>query len=378
MLFRTRIISRPCESSRRGITEGKEPAMIELQQGDILRAKADALVNTVNCVGVMGRGIALQFSKAFPGVLKAYESACERRELKPGMVLVHDLNRLEQPHYVISLPTKRHWRGKSRIEDIESGLVTLVAEVRRLGIKSIAVPPLGCGLGGLDWEDVRPRIEQAFQALPEVRVLLFEPKGAPSAEDMAKAQRKPNMTEGRAALLGLMRRYLAAVMDPSITLLEIHKLMYLMQETGQNLKLVYVKGPYGPYAENLRHVLTHIEGHFITGYADASDRPDKQIEPKREAIKAAEEFLVDHPRVQERFNRVADLIEGFETPFGMELLTTVHWVVAHEGATTPEQTIERTYAWSNRKRMFKEQHIRTAWSVLDRKGWLSTTTAKST
>ncbi len=234
------------------------------------------------------------------------------------------------------------------------------------------MPPLGCGLGGLEWKDVRPRIERAFQGLPDVQVLLFEPKGAPSAEEMAKAEKKPNMTEGRAALLGLMRRYLAAVMDPSVTLLEIHKLMYFMQETGQNLKLVYAKGPYGPYAENLRHVLTHIEGHFVTGYGDASDRPDKQIELKREAIEAAEEFLANHPRVHERFNRVSDLIEGFETPFGMELLATVHWVAAHEEALTVEQAIERAYAWSDRKRIFKEQHIQIAWAVLSRKGWLST------
>jgi len=350
--------------------------MIELRQGNILRAEADALVNTVNCVGVMGRGIALQFKKAFPEAFKAYESCCKRGELKPGTVLVHDLNRFEQPRYVINLPTKRHWRGKSRIEDIESGLAALVEEVRRLGIKSVAVPPLGCGLGGLDWKDVQPRIQQAFQALPDVQVLLFEPRGTPSSEEMAKSEKRPNMTEGRAALLGLIRRYLAAVMDPSITLLEIHKLMYFMQEAGQNLKLAYAKGPYGPYAENLRHVLTHIEGHFVTGYGDASDRPDKQIEPKQEAVEAAEEFLVDHPKVHERFKRVANLIEGFETPFGMELLATVHWVTAHEEAIIVEQAIEKTYAWNDRKRMFEEQHIRVAWTMLNRKGWLSTASTR--
>ncbi len=350
--------------------------MIELQQGDILKAKADALVNTVNCTGVMGRGIALQFKKAFPEAFKAYESVCRRRELVPGMVLVHDLNRFEQPYYVIDLPTKRHWRGKSRIEDIESGLAALTDEVRRLGLKSVAVPPLGCGLGGLNWEDVRPRIQQAFQELPDVRVLLFEPKGAPSAEEMAKTEKIPNMTEGRAALLGLIRRYLAAVMDPSITLLEVHKLMYFMQEAGQNLRLVYAKGLYGPYAENLRHVLTHIEGHFLTGYGDAADRPDKQIEPRREALKLAEEFLSDHRKIHERFNHVSHLIEGFETPFGMELLATVHWVAVHEKATTVEQAIQRTYAWNDRKRMFKEQHIRIAWSILDHKGWLASTSTE--
>jgi len=286
-------------------------------------------------------------------------------------VLSYDLNRFEQPRYVINVPTKKHWRGKSRMEDVEAGLEALVAEVRRLGVKSVAVPPLGCGLGGLDWEDVRPRIERAFGALPDVRVLLFEPKGAPSAEEMAKEEKTPNMTEGRALLLGLMRRYLAAVMDPTVTLLEIHKLMYFMQESGQNLRLKFTKGPYGPYGENLRHVLTCIEGHFITGYGDAADKPDRPIELKAEAVATAEEFLDHHPKVHERFDRVVRLIEGFETPFGMELLSTVHWVAKNEGATEPNQAVDKVYTWNDRKRMFKEQHIRIAWDVLNREGWLS-------
>lgn len=344
--------------------------MIELQKGDILKAKADALVNTVNCVGVMGRGIALQFSKAFPEMFRAYEAACKRGEVALGSVLTFDLNRFEQPHYVISVPTKKHWRGKSRMEYVEAGLKALVEEVRRLGIKSVAVPPLGCGLGGLDWSEVRPRIEQAFAIIPDVHVLLFEPKGAPSAEEMAKEERTPNMTEGRALLLGLMRRYLAAVMDPSVTLLEIHKLMYFMQESGQDLRLKYTKGLYGPYAENLRHVLTHIEGHFIIGYGDAADKPDKPIEPKAKAVAVAEEFLKDHPNVHKRFDQVVKLIEGFETPYGMELLSTLHWVARHEGATDFADAVEKTYAWNDRKRMFRQEHLRIAWEALSREGWV--------
>jgi O-acetyl-ADP-ribose deacetylase (regulator of RNase III) len=346
--------------------------MVELMRGDILKARADVLVNTVNCVGFMGRGIALQFGKAFPEVLKAYESACERGEVQPGKVLSYDLNRFEQPYWVINVPTKRHWRGKSRMEDVDAGLAALVAEVRRLGVKSVAVPPLGCGLGGLDWNDVRPRIERAFEVLPHVQVLLYEPKGAPSAEEMAKERKSPNMTEGRALLLGLMGRYLAAVMDPAITLLEIHKLMYFMQETGQNLRLTFTKGPYGPYGENLRHVLTHIEGHFVVGYGDAADKPDKPIEPKPEAVAAAEQFLSDRRIVQERFDRVAKLIQGFETPFGMELLSTVHWVVRHEGAASSLEAAKRAHAWNERKRMFNMRHIQIAWDALNRQGWVST------
>ena len=345
--------------------------MIELRQGDILRADVEALVNTVNCVGVMGRGIALQFKKAFPGNFKAYKAVCDRHELQTGKVLVHDLSSLVNPRYIINFPTKRHWKGRSRMEDIESGLVALVHKVRRLGVRSLAVPPLGCGLGGLNWHEVRLRIEQAFESVPEVTVLLFEPKGAPSAVTMVKQKVAPRMTVGRASLLGLMNRYLSGVMDPFVSLLEIHKLMYFMQESGERLKLRYEKGLYGPYAPNLRHVLSLIEGHYISGYGDAEDQPEKQIELRPGAAARAETFLQDRPDTRHHFVRVADLIEGFETPFGMELLSTVHWVAAHEQAQTLNEVISLAYAWNDRKRMFEEDHLSIAWKVLHDKGWLS-------
>jgi len=344
--------------------------MIVSGKGDILDADVEALVNTVNCVGIMGRGIALQFRKAFPDNFKFYRAACDRHQLRLGKVLVYELNRLENPRYVINFPTKRHWKAKSRIEDIEAGLKSLLQEVRKRGIHSIAIPPLGCGLGGLDWRQVRPRIEASFRELPHVHVILYEPAGAPSAEEMVKEKKVPNMTVGRATLLGLMRRYLAAVMDPAISLLEIHKLMYFMQEAGEALRLRYEKGTYGPYATNLRHVLSHIEGHFITGYGDAEDRPDRQIELKLSAAKKAEAFLKNHAATRRRFDRVVDLIQGFETPYGMELLSTVHWVSAREGARTAAEAVTKTYDWAERKSMFEEPHIRMAWELLDRKGWL--------
>ena len=345
--------------------------MIELKQGDILAANAEAMVNTVNCVGIMGRGIALQFRKAFPENFKAYKALCDRKELEPGKVYVFDLNRLENPRYVINFPTKKHWKSKSHLEYIESGLGALIEELRGRDIRSVAMPPLGCGLGGLQWEDVRQQIEEAFRELPDVRVLLYEPKGAPVAEKMVKEKKPPRMTVGRAALLGLMRRYLGALMDPFVSLLEIHKLMYFMQEAGEGLNLRYQKAIYGPYAENLRHVLTAIEGYFITGYGDAEDSPDKLIEPKPEACDRAETFLSSHPDTCGRFDRVADLIEGFETPFGMELLSTVHWVATREGATTADEAVTKTYAWNDRKKMFKDEHIRITWDILGRKGWLA-------
>lgn len=341
-----------------------------MRKGDILQADAEALVNTVNCVGVMGRGIALQFRKAYPENFKAYKIACGRKELQPGALLVTELGRLQNPKIIINFATKRHWKEKSRIEYIVSGLAALVEEIRRRGIRSIAIPPLGCGLGGLDWSDVRPRILEAFEELPDVTVLVYEPAGAPAAEQMSKEKMAPKMTVGRAALLGLMGRYLEALMDPFVTLLEIHKLMYFMQEAGEPLKLRYSKGPYGPYAENLRHVLTLIEGHFIHGYGDAEDAPEKQIELNLEAARQAARFLQDHPRTLERFEKVVDLITGFETTSGMELLATVHWVATREKASTIEDAIAQTYAWNLRKRMFEPEHIRIAWERLKLKGWL--------
>ena len=347
--------------------------MIELTQGDILQADAEALVNTVNCVGVMGRGIALQFKKRFPENFKRYKVACDNKELQPGRMFINDLNRLYDPRYVINFPTKRHWKGKSRMEDIEAGLQALVEEVRKRDIHSIAIPPLGCGLGGLHWADVRARIEGAFKDLTEVRVLLYEPKGAPPAEKMVHSKKVPKLTVGRAALLVLMRRYLAAVMDPFVTLLEIHKLMYFMQEAGEGLKLQYNKGLYGPYSQNLRHVWTLMEVHFISGYGDAEDNPERQINLLPEALPQAEGFLEEHPSTRKHFQRVVDLISGFETPFGMELLSTVHWVANREGATTADQAVSKTYSWNERKRMFQEKHIRLAWDILERKGWLQNT-----
>ena len=253
---------------------------------------------------------------------------------------------------------------------LDINLEALVQEIRKRDLQSIAIPPLGCGLGGLDWTLVKPLIEKAFDVLPEVKVLLYEPAGTPGAEVMAKEKKPPKMTVGRAALLGLMDRYLKAVMDPSISLLEIHKLMYFMQESGEKLRLNYTRAIYGPYAQNLRHVLNAIEGHFIIGFADAADRPDIRIQPISDAVRKADAFLQKHHSTRKHFDRVADLIKGFETPFGMELLSTVHWVAAKEKAINEAQAIERTYSWSVRKQMFKEEHIKVAWKILNQKEWL--------
>ena len=156
--------------------------MIEFTTGDILKADTDTecLVNTVNCVGIMGRGIALEFKKNYPDNFKSYADACKRQEVLPGQMFVYDTEKLLNPRYIINFPTKRHWRGKARMEDIESGLVSLVEVIKAKNIRSIAIPSLGCGLGGLDWEEVKPRIESALDVLEDVQVFVYEPGSAPA------------------------------------------------------------------------------------------------------------------------------------------------------------------------------------------------------
>lgn len=344
--------------------------MIEYKMGNILKESAEALINTVNCVGVMGRGVALQFKNKFPENFKAYADACKKEEVQPGRMFVFKTGQLHNPHYIINFPTKRHWRGKSRMEDIETGLLDLVETVKKYSIKSIAIPPLGSGLGGLPWPVVRSRIEEAMKSLPDVRIIVFDPAGAPANDVMAHCREVPKMTEGRAALVGLVARYLRGFLDPMVSLLEVHKLMYFMQAAGQPLRLNYQKATHGPYAENLRHVLNAIEGHLISGYADGGDAPDKLLALVPGAVDEAGAFLRKHPETLERFDKVSALVEGFESSFGLELLATVHWVVSEEGAGTVEEATLKTYAWNQHKKQFTERQIKLALEVLTKKGWI--------
>jgi O-acetyl-ADP-ribose deacetylase (regulator of RNase III) len=150
--------------------------MIRYTTGNLLQASAEALVNAVNCVGVMGKGIALQFKQAFPENYEQYRTACERGEVRPGQMFVHSSNSSTGPRFIINFPTKQHWKDSSRLEDIETGLDALVSVILEHRIKSIALPALGSGLGGLDWPIVRNLIEQKLSPLPDVTILVYEPQ----------------------------------------------------------------------------------------------------------------------------------------------------------------------------------------------------------
>ena len=344
--------------------------MIELRRGNLLDAEAEALVNTVNTVGIMGKGIALQFKQAFPENFRAYEAACRKNEVQPGKMFVFHTNTLHNPRLIINFPTKRHWKGKSRIEDIEAGLVDLIRDVKQESIGSIAVPPLGCGSGGLKWSDVKPRIERAFEALPSMGVFLYEPAGAPKPAEMRIATSRPKMTAARAAILLLMSRY--KVPGYRLTLLEIQKLAYFLQAAGEPLRLAFAKQKYGPYTEQLHHVLQRLEGHFIRGYGDRSRDVSVTLMPG--AAEEAAAFLSGNQATEERFERVAELIQGLETPYGMELLATVHWVANQEdpaAADDPDRAISGVQSWSQHKKdLFTPSHIKVAWSRLKQLGWL--------
>jgi O-acetyl-ADP-ribose deacetylase (regulator of RNase III) len=348
--------------------------MIEFAKGNLLQAPVEALVNTVNTVGVMGRGIALQFKQAYPAMFRAYETACSADQVKLGKMHVFDLGGLTGgPRWIINFPTKGHWRAGSRIEDIETGLKDLVAAINHLGIRSIAIPPLGCGNGGLDWNDVRPRIEDALKDLTDVRALVYPPGGAPEAEAMTNRTKRPNMTMGRAALILLMDRYLKGLLDPFVSLLEIHKLMYFLQEAGQPLQLKYEAKPFGPYAPNLRQVLIRLETHYTRGYGDGKDKPTTQIHLLRGAVEEASAFLREDCEALARIDRVARLIDGFEDPFGLELLSSLHWVVREdpEARHNPEVAISAVQAWSPRKKQqLKREHLLRAWERLQEQGWI--------
>lgn len=345
--------------------------MIELVSGNILKDESEAIVNTVNCVGVMGRGIALQFKSAWPNNFKAYEAACKREEVQPGRMFVYETGQLTGPKFIVNFPTKRHWRGKSRMQDIESGLKALAQEIAQRGIRSIAVPPLGSGLGGLNWNDVLPMIDSVLGSLDGIQVRVYEPGDVASeAKFSHNSAEVPNMTPGRAALVELTHRYISGLLDPVISLLELHKLMYFLQEAGEPLRLKYVQAPYGPYAENLRHALKAVEGHLLSGYSDGGDAPDKPLSLVPGAIEDAREFLKSHQATKARFDRVGSLVEGFETPFGLELLATVHWVLKNSTTRSLDDLVEHVYAWNSRKRQFTSRQIDIAVDVLVDQGWV--------
>lgn len=344
---------------------------VEIAKGDLLEQRVDAIVNTVNTVGVMGKGIALQFKRKWPANFKAYEAACKRGEVTPCKMFVFDNGQLAEPKFIINFPTKRHWRQPSRLADIECGLEDLIKQIKTLRIRSIAIPPLGCGNGGLEWTQVRPLIEEAFSTVPDVDARLFAPSDATGVRELAPEVERPAMTAGRAAVVKVLSVY-RQMLYP-LSQIEVQKLAYFLKEAGQDLgSLHFRKHTYGPYAPALRHVLTKMDGAYLQGVGDGT-RPS-EISIKGDALREADAFLDERKdaSTSDRVGRIASLIEGFETPYGMELLATVHWA-ARESRNPLDigEVTRRVHDWNDRKReIMKPAHVRVAHDRLLHHGWL--------
>jgi O-acetyl-ADP-ribose deacetylase (regulator of RNase III) len=348
---------------------------VKIATGNLLEADTEALVNTVNTEGVMGRGIALQFKKKFPEMYEEYRRACAAGKVRPGRMHVFERKEMLNPRLIINFPTKRHWRSPARMADLESGLHALVAEIKKRNIHSVAVPPLGCGNGGLDWAIVRPAIEKALSGLKDVQILLYPPAGAPEASEIVHKTERPAMNPSRAITLKIWKEYFA--LGYRLTLLEVHKLLYFLQEAGESLRLRFQKDRYGPYADNLRHLLHRFEGHFSLGFGDGKNSPTTEIELLAPAVNEAEEFLQQNAEASaeslRRLERVTKLIRGFESPYGLELLATVHWAYMHEGKKDGLKEVEDfVHRWGARKsKLLKDEHLELAYRRLEQFDWLS-------
>jgi len=309
--------------------------MIEYTRGNLLEADVEALVNTVNTVGVMGKGIALMFKEAFPENFAAYEAACKRQEVLTGRMFVTERDALLGPRWIINFPTKQHWRARTRMEWIESGLVSLKQVILEKGIRSIALPPLGCGNGGLDWNKIRPRIEAVLGNLDDIRVLIFEPTA--EYQNVAKRSGVEKLTPARALIAELVRRYW--VLGIECSLLEVQKLAWLMERRivahglDNPLRLEFQSHRYGPYSDRLRHLLNGLDGSYLHSEKRINDATPEEVvwfdETRRDRLntylRRAEAMLY-----AQALEEVDELIDGFQSPLGMEVLTTLDWLISQE------------------------------------------------
>lgn len=324
--------------------------MIHFTQGNLLESKAEALVNTVNTVGVMGKGIALMFKERFDDNFQQYAQACKAGQVQTGRMFVTEPAELDGPRWVINFPTKQNWRHSSRLEWVTAGLHDLRRFLLENGVRSVAIPPLGAGNGGLDWPVVKEQIKAALADL-DIEITVFEPTS--TYQNVAKRSGVEKLTPARALVAELVRRYWVLGMECS--LLEIQKLAWFLQRSierripGDNsLKLQFEANKFGPYAHNLTKLLDGLDGSYLRSekrIADAStfdviwfadERKDHVQAYLRSEGKAYIAALED----------TAKLIDGFESPFGMELLATVDWLLTKEGvAPTLDAVREGVAQW---------------------------------
>lgn len=328
--------------------------MIRFTQGNLLEAKAEALVNTVNTVGVMGKGIALMFKERFAENYRLYAAACKADEVVIGKMFITEVRELDGPRWIVNFPTKRHWRSPSQIVWITEGLNDLRDFIISSQVSSIAIPPLGAGNGGLPWAAVRDQIEAVLGDV-DADVVVFEPTS--KYQNVSKRSGVETLTPARALIAELVRRYWVLGMECS--LLEIQKLAWFLERSIERFKpdenplnLQFVAHKYGPYANRLEHLLDNLDGSYLhcgKRIGDAGPQDVIWFDESRKSFVQA--FLNSEAKAyMPALEFTAELIDGFESPFGMELLATVDWLVYRDGV---EPTVDAVRAglknWSGGK-----------------------------
>ncbi len=311
--------------------------MISYTTGNLLEAPAEVLVNTVNTVGVMGKGIALMFKDRFHENYRRYAAACKAGEVKVGRIFVVEVAELGGPRWIVNFPTKQHWRGNSRLSWIAEGLKDLRAFLEDNEVESVAIPPLGAGNGGLEWSSVRALIEEELSGL-NTNILVFEP--TTKYQNVAKREGVEKLTPSRALIAELVRRYWVLGMECS--LLEIQKLAWFLERSIERhnaarnpLDLRFVAHKYGPYANKLDHLLNNLDGSYLHCEKRISDAGPLDViwfdDERKSFLQAyikseAKEYV-------QALEETSKLIDGFESPYGMELLATVDWLISKEEVT---------------------------------------------
>ncbi|MEI7810815.1 MAG: macro domain-containing protein [Ignavibacteria bacterium] len=337
--------------------------MIRFVKGNILESETDAIVNTINTMGVMGKGIAIQFKKMYPYNFKLYENAAKTNKLDIGKMFVTETTQITKPRYIINFPTKKHWRNPSKIDYIETGLVNLKEVIKNYSIKSVAIPPLGCGNGGLNWDEVKQIILNNMSGIEDLDVIIYEPSESAYNNILINA-RPPKLTKVRALVLMILNRY-----RTDLTLLEAQKLVYFLQRFGENLRLDYQRNLYGPYAGKLVHVLSDMDGTYLDGMKFKDAKPFDCITLKKEMLSVVDLFTNENcsDEQKDRLEKVYSLIEGFEFPFGMELLSTVDFVINEDPSLLDnyEAAVTKVYEWNERKRnIMKPEYIKVTYARL--------------
>lgn len=307
--------------------------MIQYTQGNLVASQADAIVNTVNTVGVMGKGIALMFKEAFKANYLAYQEACKRGEVQVGRMFVTE--RIGRPRWIVNFPTKKHWRHPSKLSWVIEGLADLRRVIEERQIRSIALPPLGCGSGGLLWNDVRQEIELALGKLASVDVLVYAPTD--EYQNQPKESGLAQLTPARALIVELIRRY-SIVLGLGSSMIEIQKLAWFLDREisaaslPNPLGLRFEAGIYGPYSQSLKHLLNGLDGGFLKSPkripdTKALDELYFVQERKEEVLEYLHSSASEYLSVLER---TTSRINGFESPLGLELLGTVDWLLSRE------------------------------------------------